>query len=138
MHVSRARLVALAVAVLVAAGAALAAGSFVGTAKSGARQQAPPPRTSPPAVAAPSGPVSVASGSAQRTFVSANHGNDANPCPVTLPCRNFAAAIAQAAPGGEVIVLDSGVFAGVHFYLSLDAFHRQCDSAGALEQRMSF
>jgi hypothetical protein len=43
---------------------------------------------------------------AQRTFV-ASTGNDANPCSIAAPCRGFAAAIAQTATSGEVIVLDS-------------------------------
>jgi hypothetical protein len=43
-----------------------------------------------------------------RTFVSALSGNDMNACSRTAPCRGFAAAIAQTAPGGEVVVLDSG------------------------------
>src|SRR5215208_4096999 len=49
----------------------------------------------------------------QRTFVSAN-GSDAALCTRTNPCRNFAAAITQTSPDGEVIVLDSagyGAFA---------------------------
>jgi hypothetical protein len=45
---------------------------------------------------------------AQRTFVSAQYGNDANPCSVSLPCRTFGAAITAVAAGGEVVVLDSG------------------------------
>lgn len=45
---------------------------------------------------------------AQRTFVSAGSGSDANLCTRQLPCRNFAAAIAQTDPGGEVVALDSG------------------------------
>jgi Right handed beta helix region len=45
---------------------------------------------------------------AQRTFVSAQHGSDSNPCSVTSPCRTFAAAISAVAAGGEVVVLDSG------------------------------
>lgn len=45
---------------------------------------------------------------AARTFVSAQHGSDANPCTVTAPCRSFASAIAVTAVSGEVIVLDSG------------------------------
>ena len=45
---------------------------------------------------------------AQRTFVSAVTGNDANPCTRSSPCRTFAAAIAAVAAGGEVIALDSG------------------------------
>src|SRR5260221_14720774 len=43
---------------------------------------------------------------AQRTFV-ASTGNDANPCTLAQPCRNFTAAIAQTSANGEVIVLDS-------------------------------
>jgi parallel beta helix pectate lyase-like protein len=54
-----------------------------------------------------SGCVQFAWGSAQRTFVSAS-GLDTNPCTVTQPCRNFAAAIAQTLNDGEVIVLSSG------------------------------
>src|SRR5919108_688209 len=50
---------------------------------------------------------------AQRTFVSAETGNDANPCTRTAPCRNFAAAIAQTAAGGEVVALDSGGYGPV-------------------------
>ena len=45
---------------------------------------------------------------AQRTFVSAATGSDANSCTRSLPCRNFAAALVQTDPRGEVIVLDSG------------------------------
>ena len=43
---------------------------------------------------------------AQRTFV-ASYGNDANACSIGAPCRGFAAALAQTAANGEVIVLDS-------------------------------
>lgn len=43
-----------------------------------------------------------------RTFVSAQTGNDLNPCTVTSPCRNFERAIAVVADGGEVVALDSG------------------------------
>src|SRR5207245_7143697 len=90
MRLSRSRLVAVAVAIalLVITGAVLAAGSFAsGRAPAAAHRTA---------------------ALAQRTFVSAATGNDANPCTRTAPCRNFAAAIAQTSPGGEVIVLDSG------------------------------
>jgi hypothetical protein len=83
------------------------------TSRSAANPHQPPQTTTLPATAGAQAPVSTASGSAQRTFVSANHGNDANPCTVTLPCRNFAAAIAQTAAGGEVIVLDSGGYGPV-------------------------
>jgi Right handed beta helix region len=48
----------------------------------------------------------------QRTFV-ASYGNDANPCSITLPCRGFAAAVAQTISGGEVIVLDSAGYGSV-------------------------
>jgi hypothetical protein len=51
-------------------------------------------------------------GLAQRTFV-ASTGNDANPCSLALPCRGFAAAIAQVMVGGEVIVLDSAGYGPV-------------------------
>jgi len=43
----------------------------------------------------------------QRTFVS-TAGSDANPCTAAQPCRNFAAAIANTSPGGEVVALESG------------------------------
>jgi hypothetical protein len=48
----------------------------------------------------------------QRTFV-ASFGNDGNPCSLTLPCRGFAAAVAQTTDGGEVIVLDSAGYGPV-------------------------
>jgi hypothetical protein len=35
-------------------------------------------------------------------------GVDSNPCTVVSPCRNMAAAMLATAPGGEVLVLDSG------------------------------
>ena len=44
----------------------------------------------------------------QRTFVSAQHGDDANACSPTSPCRTFAHALSLTAAGGEVIALDSG------------------------------
>jgi hypothetical protein len=47
-----------------------------------------------------------------RTFV-ASHGSDANPCSLALPCRTFAAAIAQTNASGEVIVLDSAGYGPV-------------------------
>jgi hypothetical protein len=40
-----------------------------------------------------------------RTFVS-GHGNDANPCNFSGPCRTFSAANAKTAPSGEITVLD--------------------------------
>ena len=47
----------------------------------------------------------------QRTFVSAQHGDDANTannCSLALPCRNFNAAVGVVNAGGEVVALDSG------------------------------
>jgi hypothetical protein len=51
-------------------------------------------------------------GLAQRTFVSTN-GSDAAACSLAAPCRSFAAAIAQTAAGGEIVVLDSGGYGAV-------------------------
>jgi len=56
-------------------------------------------------------PVSLAA-LAQRTFV-ASSGNDANTCSVTFPCRQFSAALAQTADGGEIIVLNSAGYGTV-------------------------
>ena len=50
--------------------------------------------------------------SAQRTFVASN-GADSNACSIAAPCRSFAAAIAHANAGGEVIVLDSAGYGAV-------------------------
>ena len=50
---------------------------------------------------------------AQRTFVSAASGSDANPCTRALPCRSFAAALAFTDADGEVIVIDSGGYGPV-------------------------
>lgn len=52
----------------------------------------------------------------QRTFVSAQTGNDANTvnnCSVTQPCRNFNAAVGVVLAGGEVVALDSGGYGTV-------------------------
>src|SRR5262249_46521986 len=48
---------------------------------------------------------------ANRTFVSGS-GNDANPCSLGAPCRSFAGAITQTAPGGEIAVLDTAGYGG--------------------------
>src|SRR5947209_4265222 len=50
---------------------------------------------------------------AQRTFVSAANGSDANLCTRALPCRSFAAALPLTNFDGEVIVLDSGGYGPV-------------------------
>src|SRR5947209_5584215 len=100
--------------VVAVAGLLASVAAYAGTAGGSApREKAPPQRPAPSAPSQPAGPVSIASGSAQRSFVSAHHGNDANPCTVTLPCRNCAAAIAPTAAGGEVIALDSGGYGPV-------------------------
>ena len=55
--------------------------------------------------------TAVAYAAPQRTFVSAQHGDDANTannCSLALPCRNFNAAVGVVAAGGEVVALDSG------------------------------
>jgi hypothetical protein len=55
----------------------------------------------------------TADAATQRSFVSAATGNDANPCSRPLPCRNFAAALLQTLPNGEVLVLDSGGYGAI-------------------------
>src|ERR1700741_1031966 len=50
--------------------------------------------------------LGVNSGSAPRTFVSFS-GLDTNPCSRTSPCRSFNAAMAQTAPAGTIVALDS-------------------------------
>jgi CSLREA domain-containing protein len=42
-----------------------------------------------------------------RVFVSIS-GNDADPCGLAAPCRTFTRALTQVAPGGEIVVLNSG------------------------------
>jgi parallel beta helix pectate lyase-like protein len=60
-----------------------------------------------------------AANAAQRTFVSAGSGSDANACTRQLPCRNFAAAMTATHFGGEVVVLDSGGYGAVTITQSL-------------------
>jgi len=51
---------------------------------------------------------------ANRVFVSARSGNNANACDnVNTPCQTFAGAVLQLNPDGEVIVLDSGGYGPV-------------------------
>ncbi len=51
---------------------------------------------------------------ANRVFVSARSGNNANSCDnINTPCQTFAGAVAQLNPGGEAIVLDSGGYGAV-------------------------
>src|SRR5512139_943857 len=48
----------------------------------------------------------------QKHYV-ASHGNDANLCTLTSPCRSFSHAVDVADAGGEVIVLDTGGYGSV-------------------------
>jgi hypothetical protein len=51
---------------------------------------------------------------ANRVFVAAKSGNDANACnSVTTPCQTFAGAITQVSAGGEIIALESGGYGPV-------------------------
>ncbi len=53
-------------------------------------------------------------GLANRVFVSARSGNDANTCDdVNAPCKTFAGAVTKLNPDGEAIVLDSGGYGKV-------------------------
>jgi parallel beta helix pectate lyase-like protein len=58
--------------------------------------------------------ASEALGQANRVFVSARSGSDANACSgIATPCQTFAGAVSQVNAGGEVIVLDSGGYGPV-------------------------
>lgn len=57
---------------------------------------------------------------ANRVFVSARSGNNANACDnINTPCQTFAGAVTQLNPGGEAIVLDSGGYGPVTITKSL-------------------
>ena len=57
---------------------------------------------------------------ANRVFVSARSGNDANTCDnILAPCQTFAGAVTKLNPGGEAIVLDSGGYGAVTITKSL-------------------
>src|SRR5262245_47641189 len=58
------------------------------------------------------GAAATAEAQVSRVFVSVN-GNDANVCSnITTPCRTLGGGITQVDPYGEVIVIDSGSYAG--------------------------
>ncbi len=58
--------------------------------------------------------ASPAAGLANRVFVSARSGNNANSCDnVNSPCQTLTGALAQLNPDGEAIVLDSGGYGSV-------------------------
>src|ERR1700693_3676497 len=58
--------------------------------------------------------ASPALGLANRVFVSARSGNNANSCDnVNTPCQTLQGALNQLNPGGEAIVLDSGGYGPV-------------------------
>ena len=60
------------------------------------------------------GAASPAFGLANRVFVSARSGNDANSCDnINTPCQTLQGAINQPNPDGEAVVLDSGGFGKV-------------------------
>src|SRR5512132_4419502 len=64
--------------------------------------------------------ASPALGLANRVFVSARSGNNANACDnILTPCQTFAGAVVQLNPGGEAIVLDSGGYGPVTITQSL-------------------
>jgi len=66
------------------------------------------------------GAASPALALANRVFVSARSGNDANACDnINTPCQTFAGAVLQLNPGGEAIVLDSGGYGPVTITRSL-------------------
>jgi parallel beta helix pectate lyase-like protein len=54
--------------------------------------------------------ASSAFSAANKVFVSAQKGDDANACTLAAPCRQFTKAISVVNSGGDVIVLDSGAF----------------------------
>jgi hypothetical protein len=54
------------------------------------------------------GAMSPALAQAPRTFVSAAHGSDTNPCSATSPCRSIAQALTLTASGGDITMLDPG------------------------------
>jgi parallel beta helix pectate lyase-like protein len=58
--------------------------------------------------------ISPALALANRVFVSARSGNNANSCDnIATPCQTFAGAVTQLNPDGELIVLDSGGYGPV-------------------------
>lgn len=56
--------------------------------------------------------VAAATG-VSRVFLSAATGNDANPnCTTTAPCRNLPRGLAVVSPGGQIVLMDTGGYAG--------------------------
>ena len=55
-------------------------------------------------------PLAQAATLPQRTFVSAERGNDNNSCTIAAPCRSFNTAVNRVQPGGDVVALDSGEY----------------------------
>jgi hypothetical protein len=78
--------------------------------------------------------VSVdASATANRTFVS-GQGSDSNPCSLGAPCRSFAQAITQTAPGGEITVLDSAGYGTVTITQPVTIHHAHYAGVGPLSR----
>jgi hypothetical protein len=66
-----------------------------------------------------------------RTFVS-GHGNDANPCNFSGPCRTFAAAYAKTAPAGEITVLDPAGYGPLTITTALSIVNDGVGEAGVI------
>jgi hypothetical protein len=66
-----------------------------------------------------SGSASASVGSALQTFVSAT-GNDGNNCTQIAPCATFARAYSLTAPGGSILCLNSGQYATVPLFITMD------------------
>jgi hypothetical protein len=76
-------------------------------------------------------PAAPASALNARTFVS-GHGNDANPCNFSGPCRTFAAAYANTAPGGEITVLDPAGYGPLTITTALSIVNDGVGEAGVI------
>ena len=63
----------------------------------------------------------VANAQATRTFVS-GVGDDANPCTRTAPCKTFVGAFSKTEAGGEIAVLDPGVFGSLTITKSITIY----------------
>jgi hypothetical protein len=76
-------------------------------------------------------PATPASALNARTFVS-GHGNDANPCNFSGPCRTFAGAYANTAPGGEITVLDPAGYGPLTITTALSIVNDGVGEAGVI------
>jgi hypothetical protein len=76
-------------------------------------------------------PAAPASALNARTFVS-GHGNDANPCNFSGPCRTFAGAYAKTAPSGEITVLDPAGYGPLTITTALSIVNDGVGEAGVI------